>query len=49
MLRLSGCEGAAVVIEVDGTAVKFEFFPYGYLRQACKIAGMRRPRAWSTG
>ena len=27
----------------------FELFPYGYVRQACKIAGMRRPRAWSTG
>ena len=24
-------------------------FPYGYVKQACKIAGMRRPRAWSTG
>ncbi len=27
----------------------FELFPYGYAGQACKIAGMRRPRAWSTG
>jgi len=27
----------------------FELFPYGYVKQACKIAGMRRPRAWSTG
>lgn len=27
----------------------FELFPYGYMQQACKIAGMRRPRAWSTG
>lgn len=27
----------------------FELFPYGYVGQACKIAGMRRPRAWSTG
>lgn len=27
----------------------FELFPYGYVQQACKIAGMRRPRAWSTG
>ena len=27
----------------------FELFPYGYVRQACKIAGMRQPRAWSTG
>lgn len=27
----------------------FNLFPYGYVQQACKIAGMRRPRAWSTG
>lgn len=27
----------------------FELFPYGYVKQACKIAGMMRPRAWSTG
>lgn len=27
----------------------FELFPYGYVGQACRIAGMRRPRAWSTG
>lgn len=27
----------------------FELFPYGYVRQACKIAGMKRPRVWSTG
>ncbi len=27
----------------------FELFPYGYPGQACRIAGMRRPRAWSTG
>ncbi|HED12873.1 MAG TPA: TusE/DsrC/DsvC family sulfur relay protein [Gammaproteobacteria bacterium] len=27
----------------------FTLFPYGYVKQACKIAGMRRPRAWSTG
>ncbi len=27
----------------------FRLFPYGYVQQACKIAGMRRPRAWSTG
>lgn len=27
----------------------FKLFPYGYVKQACKIAGMQRPRAWSTG
>lgn len=27
----------------------FRLFPYGYMQQACKIAGMQRPRAWSTG
>lgn len=27
----------------------FELFPYGYVKQACRIAGMRKPRSWSTG
>lgn len=27
----------------------FNLFPYGYVKQACKIAGMLKPRAWSTG
>lgn len=27
----------------------YELFPYGYVGQACKVAGMRRPRGWSTG
>ncbi|HEX9182887.1 MAG TPA: TusE/DsrC/DsvC family sulfur relay protein [Burkholderiales bacterium] len=27
----------------------FELFPYGYVKQACRIGGMRRPRIWSTG
>lgn len=27
----------------------FQMFPYGYVKQACKIAGMQQPRAWSTG
>ncbi len=27
----------------------FRMFPYGYVKQACKIAGMMRPLAWSTG
>ena len=27
----------------------FELFPYGYVKQACRIAGMKRPRGWSTG
>ena len=40
--------------EVKGAASQerndlFMLFPYGYVKQACKIAGMRRPRAWSTG
>ena len=34
---------------VDARRRLFELFPYGYVKQACKIAGMRRPRAWSTG
>lgn len=27
----------------------FDHFPYGYIKQALKIAGMRQPRGWSTG
>ena len=27
----------------------FRLFPYGYVKQACRIAGMRKPRSWSTG
>ncbi len=27
----------------------YQLFPYGYVQQACKIAGMKRPRIWSTG
>jgi len=27
----------------------FDLFPYGYVKQACKISGMKRNRAWSTG
>ncbi len=27
----------------------FQLFPYGYVQQACKIAGMIKPRAWSAG
>lgn len=33
----------------DARSRLFELFPYGYVKQACRIAGMRRPRAWSTG
>jgi tRNA 2-thiouridine synthesizing protein E len=32
-----------------GRTRMFELFPYGYVKQACKIAGMKKPRAWSTG
>jgi len=27
----------------------FSMFPYGYVKQACKASGMKRPRGWSTG
>jgi len=33
----------------SGRDMFFELFPYGYTGQACRIAGMRQPRAWSTG
>lgn len=32
-----------------GRDLLFELFPYGYVGQACRIAGMRQPLAWSTG
>ncbi len=34
---------------MSGKDLLFRLFPYGYVGQACKIAGMRQPRAWSTG
>ena len=33
----------------DAKMAMFDLFPYGYVKQACKIAGMKQPRAWSTG
>ena len=33
----------------DARKKLFELFPYGHVKQTCKIAGMKRPRAWSTG
>ena len=42
----------AIVKKCSKTEAKkiiFNLFPYGYVKQACKIAGMKRPRAWSTG
>ncbi|MDX1432875.1 MAG: TusE/DsrC/DsvC family sulfur relay protein [Gammaproteobacteria bacterium] len=42
----------ATRLGLDKKAAKermFALFPYGYVKQACKIAGMKRPRAWSTG
>ncbi|MEW5903068.1 MAG: TusE/DsrC/DsvC family sulfur relay protein [Pseudomonadota bacterium] len=33
----------------DMRKLVFELFPYGYVKQACRIAGMKRPRGWSTG
>jgi len=45
MKHLAGIKGAGKAGRND----LFVLFPYGYVKQACKIAGMRRPRAWSTG
>ncbi|KAB2308457.1 TusE/DsrC/DsvC family sulfur relay protein [Betaproteobacteria bacterium SCN2] len=36
-------------VGAEAQKLLFVLFPYGYVKQACKIAGMRRPRAWSTG
>ncbi len=33
----------------EGRKRLFDLFPYGYVGQACKIAGIKRPRGWSTG
>lgn len=44
MKHLASREGGG-----EGRNELFRLFPYGYVKQACKIAGMRRPRAWSTG
>ena len=33
----------------EAKKIVFDLFPYGYVKQACKIAGMKKPRAWSTG
>jgi len=35
--------------EKEAKKIVFDLFPYGYVKQACKIAGMKKPRAWSTG
>jgi tRNA 2-thiouridine synthesizing protein E len=45
MKHLAGFMGAGKAGRND----LFVLFPYGYVKQACRIAGMRRPRAWSTG
>ena len=39
-------------LDIDKKAAKtklFKMFPYGYVQQTCKIAGMKKPRGWSTG
>ncbi|MCF6272481.1 MAG: TusE/DsrC/DsvC family sulfur relay protein [Rhodobacteraceae bacterium] len=33
----------------DVKMLLFELFPYGYVKQAVKMSGMKQPRAWSTG
>ncbi|WP_231363566.1 TusE/DsrC/DsvC family sulfur relay protein [Thioalkalivibrio sulfidiphilus] len=46
------CSGSTLLRRQRPQAVwqrLYELFPYGYMQQVCKIAGMRRPRAWSTG
>jgi tRNA 2-thiouridine synthesizing protein E len=42
----------AIDFDVDKKSAKaklFNLFPYGYVKQACKISGMKRPRGWRTG
>lgn len=39
-----------LVLDKRGAKAKFyDLFPAGHVQHACKIAGMRQPRAWSTG
>jgi len=33
----------------DAKIRMLDLFPYGYVKQAVKMAGMKQPRAWSTG
>ncbi len=33
----------------EAKKIIFNLFPYGYVKQACKISGMKRPRGWSSG
>lgn len=44
MKFLGGAQGKQA-----GREELFRLFPYGYVKQAIKIAGMKQPRAWSTG
>lgn len=48
-LAMSGKAVGAIHIPLMRLPQMYELFSYGYVRQACKIAGMRQPRAWSTG
>lgn len=43
LAELQGCD------KKEAKQQLFKLFPYGYVKQACKIAGMQRPRVWSTG
>ncbi len=42
-------EAQARYCEFAARSRRFELFPWGYPAQTCMVAGMRRPRAWSTG
>lgn len=33
----------------DATSRLYELFPFGLMQQGCKVAGLKRPRSWSTG
>lgn len=43
MKNLAECMGA------NSRNALFELFSYGYVKQACEIADMKRPCGWSTG
>ncbi len=43
LANVHGCD------KKEAKKIIFKLFPYGYVKQACKISGMKRPRGWSTG
>lgn len=41
--------GPDALSKPESKQAMYALFPYGYVNQACRMAGMKQPRAWSTG